>query len=286
MERKGGRGGPRADTKQGGGRSRLGHLGFLEQVPRLRRVVGIHAGQIDIAGVGRRKMAADRRSVAKHGAVDDRLAVDGIGHRLADLEVVERLAAVVHGENGLALGRADHDREFRIVLELGQRFRRREIGEGIDVAGLHRRKGRGRIGDELERRLLQRHRRAPVVGVPRKLDVVALDPFDELERPGADRVGGVVVGALRRDDHRVAPAHVEQEIAGGMRQRHPDGRRIDHLDRGNGLEQRLLRVLRVGRPRPVERELDVLGIETRAVMEAGALDQVERVGQAVVRDVP
>jgi hypothetical protein len=49
-------------------------------------------------------MGADRRAVAEHRTVDDRLAVDRMGDRLAHLDVVERGLLVVHGKNGLAFG--------------------------------------------------------------------------------------------------------------------------------------------------------------------------------------
>ena len=72
-------------------------------------------------------MRADGRAIAEHGAVDQVLAVDGMGDGLAHLDVVQGRAGVVHGKDGLALGRADGDLEARIGLDLGQRF-----GRGID----------------------------------------------------------------------------------------------------------------------------------------------------------
>jgi hypothetical protein len=124
-------------------------------------------------------MGADRRAVAEHGTVDDRLAVDRMGDRLAHLDVVERRLLVVHGENGLTLGRAGDHLETRIGLELDQVLGRGEGRIGVKIARHHRGKGRGRVGDELEGHLVELDRGAPVAVVTAEFDPVALDPFGQ-----------------------------------------------------------------------------------------------------------
>jgi hypothetical protein len=54
---------------------------LLEQGLRLLGVVGVGAGEIDIAEIERRVVGADRNAVAVHRAIDDSLAVDRIGKR-------------------------------------------------------------------------------------------------------------------------------------------------------------------------------------------------------------
>src|SRR3546814_3066902 len=78
----------------------------------------------------RREMAADLRAVAEHGAVDHRPLVDGMRERATHPDIVEGRARVVDGEDGLALGRADHRRIARIVLELRHGLGRGKVCKG------------------------------------------------------------------------------------------------------------------------------------------------------------
>ena len=96
----------------------------------------------------------------------------------------------------------------------------------------------------------------------------------------------LVVGAFRRHDHRVAPAHIVEEGALRVLQRHLDGRRVDDLDRVDRREQALLRIGRIVGARAVEREFHVVGVEVAAVVEFHAGVQLERIGLAVVGDRP
>ena len=198
----------------------------------------------------RREMAADRRAVAEHRPVDDRAPVDRMRHRPPHPDVVEGRPRVVHREDRLALGRAHDHREARIGLELRQVLRRRKIRKRVDVPGHHRRERRRGVGDELERHPVERRRLAPVVVVADQLDLVALHPALEAERPRPHRVGRVGLGARRRHDHRVAPGEVPQERALGRVQSDLDGEVIDHVDRVDPLEELLLRVGRSPRPSP------------------------------------
>ncbi len=132
------------------------HARLLEQRLRLRRVMRVEAGEVDIAGIVRGQMAADRRAEAVHRPVDDRLAVDRIGDRLPHPDIVERLLLVVDRKDRLALGAADQHLETRIALELAKAPVRSKVGHDVDVAGKHRRDFRRRIGDEAEGRMLER----------------------------------------------------------------------------------------------------------------------------------
>ncbi|MPL95504.1 hypothetical protein SDC9_41675 [bioreactor metagenome] len=260
----------------GGGQQRLRFLG----------VIGGERRQILVIGIVRREMGADRRAVTEHRAVDDVLAVDRMGDRLAHLHVVQRRGAVVHREDGLAFGGADHHLEARIGLELHQRLGGGEVREGVDIARHHCREGRGRVGDEAEGGLGERRLRAPVARIGGQRDVIALHPVGEREGAGADGMGGLGRDAFGGDDHRIAPGHLRREGAVGRAQHHLHRRRVDHLDRGDAGEEGLLRIGAVLGTGTVEAELHVLGVEAGAVVEGRAGDQMEDVAGAVLRHLP
>ena len=83
-----------------------------------------------------------------------------------------------------------------------------EAGVGHDGG-----EGGSRVRDELERHRGQRGRVTPIGVVAGELDPLALDPFVELECARADGRLLDVLAAFGRDDHRVAPGHVEEELA-------------------------------------------------------------------------
>ena len=235
----------------------------------------------------RREVAADRPAEARIGAVHERLAVDGVHERAADARIVEGLARVVEPGHRLAFRIAGDGREARILPQVGEEFGSADVREGIDVAGLHRRHLRLRVVDEAERDALELHLvLLPIVGIAHEFDPVAPHPGLELEGTRADGARLVVLGGLRRHDHRVAPAEIVEEVARRLLELDHDGRRIRRLDRVDGREDLLLRIGRVRRPRTVERELHVGRIEGRPVMEFHARLEAERVGAAVRRDLP
>ncbi len=231
-------------------------------------------------------MRTDGGAVAEHGAVDHRLPVDGLRQRPAHADVVQGRLGVVDGEDRLALGRADHDLESGVGLELRHGLGCREVREGVDIAGQHGGGGGCRIGDELEGGARQRRRLAPIVLVAHELDPVALDPAGEAEGAGADGLGLVGLGRRRLDDHHVAPAEIEEEMAGRPLQGDDDGRIVGGLDRGDRLEELLLRVDAVLGHRPLEAEDDMLGAERHAIVEGDARRQLEGVDEPVIRDRP
>ena len=89
-----------------------------------------------------------------------------------------------------------------------------------------------------------------------------------------------------RDDDRVAPGHVEGEIAVGRLERDLDGGRVDHLDAVDPGEQRLLGIGRIGCAGAVEAELDVRGRHRRAVMECHPALEVEGPDLAALGHLP
>jgi hypothetical protein len=108
----------------------------------------------------------------------------------------------------------------------------------------------------------------------------------ELEGTGADRLVLVALRRFRRDDHRVAPAHIVQERALRVLELHLDGRGIRHRHCVDRREKTLLGIGRFFGPRPVEREFHVVGVEFAAIVEFHARMQLEDVDLAVVRHCP
>ena len=235
----------------------------------------------------RREVGADRSAVAEHGAVDDRLAVDGMSDGPAHADVVERRSLVVDRENRLAFGRSFEHDEAVVPLEPAETFRRTEIGEEIDVAGQHRRDLGGRIADDLEHHPLETDRAG--IAVARVLDQpdgIALDPFLEAERAGADGAGGVARRALRRNDDGYALAEIEQECRIGRLQHDDDGVRIGAGDARDIGEVPLALVGAGGRRIAFEGEPDIARLEGGAVGEGDALAQVKSVGLAILGGLP
>ena len=206
--------------------------------------------------------------------------------RLAYLEIVEWRLLVVDRKDGLAFGRADHDLEARVGLDLRQRVAELEIGQRLYVAREQRRHGRGRVRDDAELGLVERHGITPVpVGLDDR-DRRALGPVVELEGAGANRLFLVRLRRFGRDDHRIAPAHIVEEGALRILQRHFHGGGVDCfycVDRG---KQAFLRVGRIVGAGPVEREFHVVGVEVGAVMEFDAGPELERIDLAVVGNGP
>src|ERR1700729_1515747 len=107
----------------------------------------IFARQIDIAGIGRGQMAADRRAEAVLRAIDNRLAVDGIGYGAANAHIVERLLPVVDGEDRLALRAADQHFETRVALKLRDGVEIAKARKRVEIAPQQSCDLRGRVID-------------------------------------------------------------------------------------------------------------------------------------------
>ena len=176
-------------------------------------------------------------------------------------------------------------------LPLGHLERAEE--DQVVVAGLQPGDPRGRLGDADERDLLDLSGvRVPVVVVG--AGVGDAGPRLEVRHhvgPGAGRLGHLQVQVdarvvdHRRVDHDPRRGPQDRRQCGVRRAEvQPDGRVVDHVDRGDvlqvgaGVVRRLLR--------PVEARLDRIGVDRRAVVEGDVVPEVQRERQAVVGELP
>src|SRR4051794_30505704 len=96
--------------------------------------MGIHAREIHVAFAVRGKEAPNGRAVAEQCALDDLRAVQCVAECPTDTNIIERLAAMIEGKDGFALGRAYVDLEVGVSLEKGHAFVGSEEREGIHIA--------------------------------------------------------------------------------------------------------------------------------------------------------
>ena len=228
-----------------------------------------------------------------HG-VHDLLVGDGVGHRLADLGIVERRVLHVHADVLDAVGeRRRHDRELAGFAQLDEILVGQLVGN-VGVAALEQRPpvaGRRHHApdDALD---LGLRPQLPVV-VALQDDLGAGGPFGELvgaaaggvllgvlEPPGV-LLGGVLLHQLGIDD----AGHDDREIGDGqavlLQEVDAHGVVVDHHEL-LGLGHRAGAHLEGGEAADgdgaVERPLHVLGGDRRAVLELGVLAQLERGG--------
>ena len=264
----------------------IGETGLGQQRLGFFGIVAAQLRQVDVIGVMRCEMGADGRAIAEHRTVDDRLPVDGTGHRLAHFNVIERFALVVDRQDRFALGRADQHLKPRIRFELGDVLGRGKAGENIDILGHDGSESRCRVRNELERRAGQRGRFAPIVFIPGQGDLVALVPVLKFESAGADWGLFDRLDRLWRHDHRIAPSEVEQHVAVRLAQFDLNGLRVDDIHLGNRGIKCLLRVGAVFGIDPVEGEFHILGIHRGAIVKGNPLTQLEGIGQPVFGNFP
>ena len=233
---------------------------------------------------------------AEPDVVDDELAVDGVGHRLAHLLIVEGCFLGVDDELD---HRADHLVALGGDLDGGQRRQLLGVVVGHAAEACHVRfallecGGAGRlIVDEAHDDAVEVGQPlAPVVGVLVEPHQLAAPPFDELEGAGADRLVGVGMGAdvaLAEDvlgQHRALVARQRREHVGRGVGELEDGRvRVRRLDCGyvaEGVDAARVHLLQ----HIHDGELHVGGGERLAVVELHVLAQLEGDGLAVGRDV-
>ena len=218
---------------------------------------------------------------------DQLLAINGMSHRLAHLEVIERLLAVVGRQDDFALGGADDHGEARVLLETIDQLGRLEAREGIDVACQQRAHLRRRILHHLEDDGVELDRAgvAPA-GELHQGDRIALLALLEHEGAGADRV--LVVGRRRLGAHDagVAERQVVEQVGVGRLQRDLHRRRIDRLDLVDVGVERLGGHRGVGSEQPIDREFHHRGVERLAVVELHARAQLEDIFLAVLGNRP
>ncbi len=187
-------------------RRRQQRLGF-------RHVMGIDAREIHIGGIARRKMAADRRAIPVHGAVDDGAAIQGVGNRSTHQEIAERRHAVIQRQHRLHLGGTGKYREAWIGRKLRKAFRGRIVGKCIHIARHQSGIGRGGIRDEFEGNFRQFGGPAPIVRVTDQGDGVATAPLGKSKRTGSDRSDRVGLGRLRRHHDERPPGERLQQTS-------------------------------------------------------------------------
>ena len=228
------------------------------------------------------------RGVAERHHVDDGLRVDGHPDRLADIEVVQRRLGVVRQQViGLA-GRVEDHLDVRVSLEFGDAVEGNEQSR-IQLASLDLEDARVVLRDHVPLDLVhERQPLLPVVGVALKDDDHAAPPLLESEGAGTDRVAAEILAAFL---HHLLWQDRGREHGDRGEERRRRLPQCDHhralvrrLDRSDDLvERRLGRQLVVARP--LDAELGILRGDGRAVRELG-LAQMERVGQAVLRNLP
>ena len=157
------------------------------------------------------------------------------------------------------------------------------------LARLHQRRARVVVDDRLPGdRVDLRITLLPVAAELLDLEVIGLLPFDELERPGADRVErDVLVAPLlergRADHHRRRMRKLIDERGERRLQRNASGVVVDDFGLGDVVvvqAEALELVLRIGHA--IEVRLDRIGLEIRAVVELDAFLQLDRVDQPVL----
>ena len=175
-------------------------------------------------------------------------------------------------------------RRRRDVLE-------RDLADELRLAGLEQGGARAGLGDRPHDDAVEVRPAVPVVGVRLQDQLVAARPAPEAERPGAgrdDARGGRLLHRLRALDRpEAAVGHVVEQRADGLLRHEADhvlARDLDRLHATVGEPPREQPVLRV--QRPVDVELDGLGVERRPVVELHPPPQVEGPRPAVRRRLP
>ena len=281
---------PRAQLDREAGRLagvRQELLGLLDVLLALRD--GLVGGRVD----GREWAVVAVVRLALEQALDDVVAVDEEGHRLAHALVVERLLVRAHVHLAVLRRAQLDDGEVRIRQER-LAVDGRELGEHVDLVALHAEDRGRRLLVELEL-VAVRQRLAllvPVVGVLRVGHADVRGVLLELPRARALEVlrPGRRVEALGQDDQVVVVrGRVEREVAVRRLELEHHGRRVGGLCAALGEhagERRQGVGAVVGIGVEVERRRDVLGGHRLAVLELHALANLERPLRPVAVGLP
>ena len=130
------------------------------------------------------------------------------------------------------------------------------------------------------------HGVAPISVIALDLDRIALAPLSEFERARADGVAFVGFSRGWIDDNRIAPAHIEQEIASGAVEFDGDGVIVNGGDALDGIKQTLLGVGAVIGHGAFDGIDHIAGLKAGAIMKADAAGKFELIGEAIIRNRP
>ena len=258
---------------------------FGQQFFGLVDIERVDARGVHIPESARHIVAANGHAKAVTRAFDDGLAVDGGGNGTAHAHVVQGLAVVVDGQDGLGARAAHHHLKARVGLELGHAAWR-DAGKRVHITGQQRRHLRGRVGDEAERgpaHLDAGGRAKARPGVQR--DGRTLVPCAQHVGAGAHGPRGIGGGTFGLDDDGRGLAQHKQEIRVDVLVDQHHGVVIHHLG-GEAGKGALVLVGALVAARAVEREFDRIGREGHAVAELHPPAQAQGVGLEVGRHLP
>ena len=239
--------------------------------------VGAVAGQpvVWIGGVVAFHERPRRHAFAEQRRVDQLLAVDGAGDRLANLPLLQRAARAVEEEREVAerLGAFEHER-------LGHLLDHRRVGDHpeVDFAGLQGGEQGLIVGYDSNADPGDVRPVTPVRLVGHDVELLSLGPFSEGEGPGpvrfrSDRFGGDVIG---RQDRRTDAAQRRRQRGIGSRQAEDHGEVIGRGDLFDREQETACCGTRLLVEDALEGGDDVLRRQLRAVVERDALTQCER----------
>ena len=201
--------------------------GGLEQRLGLLDVLSALGQRTVIGGIERRVHVVGDSALARQHLLDHLRAVDDQPHRLTHADVAERRLVDAHRERLPLPGVGDEHLESRRALDLGD-LAGRQVVDRVDLAAEQRVDARGVVGEVDDRDLVDIGPAGlPVVG---ELLEHALLPGREAlvhERPGADRLGRVIVDG---DDRVEVLAEIVQEGGVGELERDPQARAAQLLD--------------------------------------------------------
>ena len=218
----------------------------------------------------------------------DLFLVDGVVEGLTDAHVVEGLHQVVEVDVDGADARDVLDGHVRVRVDAGDVLRRHADGD-MGLAGLDERHARRVFGNIQEAHARDAGLGAPVVLEAHEIDPLTALPVAELERAGADRVGGEVLAELRNDvrvdDGRRGVGEVREEGREGRREPELDGVLVDRDDLFDAVQEEREgeREVRVGEP--LHAPHDDLGRQRSAVVEHDVVAQRDGPSEAVGRQL-
>ncbi|MEY9127312.1 hypothetical protein ABIA09_006874 [Bradyrhizobium yuanmingense] len=265
-------------------------LGLVDRI-----VVALDLAVVEFR-LGRDRAGRDL-GAAEIDPLGERVAVDQVHHRLPEALVVHRRDTVVHleplvrREILIALGG-----DFEVLLRL-EALHVEELDVGplreLHRAVLQRQRARCRIRDDAVDDLIQVRLVLQIVSfMAHQMDMRAAHPFLQLEWAGADRlvvqrvlaVVGAFIDVLWHDRRRGAVKAAEERRKGLLQLEH-DGERIGRLGRSDARKILPRARMRLGQHLHTA-EHDVLGRHRLAIVEGDVGKQLERIGQAIRRNLP